>query len=179
MMFMKTIFAVDAISIRKKYSTLCAVALVAVLVCLMFAFGCGKKAMPTPQDSSEEFYWKNAVASYHNGCLNISAELTGNVSNLDGIVLQVQAMTSDNSCQGCPFLPEEEQTYEYRDIALPGNGNNIAMNFCPKTKAAAYQWRLIGRNVIRTMPYMTTNVELIVPEENQQNNDFMPFIMQD
>lgn len=149
-----------------------------MLTSAMLVVGCGKKAMPTPQDSREEFQWKSAVASYHAGCLNISAQLSGNVSNIDGILLQVQSMSSGDSCQGCPFLPQEEQTYGYNDVVLPGTGNNIAMNFCPATKAEAYQWRLIGRNVIRTFPYMTTNVQLVVPQENQGDIDFMPLILQ-
>lgn len=168
---------------EKQYNSKHKATIVAVIACAMLAssiiaVGCGKKAMPKPQDSREEFQWKSAVASYHAGCLNISAQLSGNVSNIDGILLQVQSMSSGDSCQGCPFLPQEEQIYEYNDVVLPGTGNNIAMNFCPATKAEAYQWRLIGRNVIRTLPYMTTNVELIVPQENQEDIDFIPLILQ-
>lgn len=151
----------------------------AILACALLAFGCGKKAMPTPQNESEMFQWKSAVASYHSGCLNISAELSGNVSNIDGILLQVQPLSSADSCLGCPFLAEEEQDYTYSDVVLPGTGNNIAMNFCPQTKAEAYQWRLIGRNVIRTFPYMTTKIDLVIPEKSQEDNGFIPFIIQE
>lgn len=169
-------FAIGKQSMKqKKYYVL---GTAAILTCTLLAFGCGKKDMPKPQNESEMFQWKSAVASFHAGCLNISAELSGNVGNIDGILLQVQPLPSDDSCLGCPFLPEEEQDYDYDDIVLPGTGNYIAMNFCPNTKAKAYQWRLIGRNVIRTFPYMSTSVELVVPEKSAADQGFTPFIIQ-
>lgn len=127
-------------------------------------FGCGKKGMPKPQDKTEAFAWESAVASYNNGCINISAELSGNVSNIDGIILQVEPMSSADSCVGCPFIAKEEQGYEYNSIVLSGSETSVAINFYPSVKAEAYRWRLIGRNIIGTFPYEMTSLQLLLPE---------------
>lgn len=138
-----------------------------LLVLLALVAGCGKKAMPVPQDSRELFAWKNSIGTSTGNCLDISAELKGNIRNIDGIILEVEPTGADGGCFDCPFLPTERREYRYEDIEVPGSENRIAINFCPQAKTPAYRWRLVGRNIYRTLPYEITPIHLLVPAEQK------------
>lgn len=146
----------------KNYSLLC------ILLALTILTGCGKKAMPQPKDSKEYFAWKNSVATSSGDCINISAELSGAIRNIDGILLEVEPVGANNTCYECPFLPTERQSYNYDNVVLDGKRYQIAMTFCPETKSPAYRWRLVGRNVFRTFPYAMTPVHLLVPAVTEE-----------
>ena len=104
-----------------------------ILCCLLLiAAGCGKKGDPVPQDKKNLFSWESADAA-----------LTG------------------NTCEGCPFPPRETQELTPQQAVPTDSGTRFAFTYCPQTKAAAYRWRLVARNVFMAFPYALTPVKTV------------------
>ena len=143
------------------------------LCCVLLAVpGCGKKGDPVPQDKKNMFAWENAEAAFTaNGCLAISALMTGAAQNVDGFSIELEPLeppagstlppelqTPQDTCEGCPFTPRETEELTPQE-AIPGEqGTRFRFTYCPTIKAAAYRWRLVAQNVFMSFPYALTPV---------------------
>ena len=147
-----------------------------ILCCLLLiAAGCGKKGDPVPQDKKNLFSWESADAALTgNGCLAIAALRTGAARNVDGFSIELEPraasadstlpkelQTPQDSCEGCPFTPRETQELTPQQAVPTDSGTRFAFTYCPQTKAAAYRWRLVARNVFMAFPYALTPVKTV------------------
>ena len=135
-----------------------------ILCCLLLiAAGCGKKGDPVPQDKKNLFSWESADAALTgNGCLAISALMKGAARNVDGFSIELEPLAASADST----LPKELQTRETQELtpqqAVPtDSGTRFAFTYCPQTKAAAYRWRLVARNVFMAFPYALTPVKTV------------------
>ncbi len=135
-----------------------------ILLALLSALGlgCGKKALPQPQDEREMFRWTGAKATAKSDCLSIDAQLVGNLRNVAGVVLELEAADTGEQCANCPFLPVERKEFAIDNLSAQGKSGRITLDYCPTVEAPAYRWRLVGRNVYRTFPYQLTQVQTVV-----------------
>ena len=151
--------------------------LVLVLCCLLLAAaGCGKKGAPVPQDSRNVFSWESADAVFtgNDGCLAISALMKGAARNVDGFTIELEPLspspdstlpkelqTQQDTCEGCPFTPRETQELTPLQAISDESTTKFSFTYCPKTKAAAYRWRLVARNVFMAFPYALTPIKTL------------------
>ena len=96
--------------------------IVACLICLGLVLpACGKKGAPIPQDQKNRFAWKTEDAQFiGNGCLAVTASMTGAVHNVDSFLLELEPLTPQtpicrrNSlsrptlARGAPSLPANQ-----------------------------------------------------------------------
>ena len=146
--------------------------LILALVCAGLIFsGCGKKGNPIPQDGKRQFAWQSAEASWGaNGCLNITARMTGATENVDDFRLELEA-EDESICRECPFTPGETADLTPQQAVPADNGTNYAFTYCPAAKAPSYRWRLVAANVFTSFPHALTPVAVleapVVPPQNR------------
>ena len=145
------------------------------VVCLMLLVACGKKGPPVPQDKKNLFSWIHSQAVFTpNGCLAIAAQLHGAAQNVDSFSIELEPIsaapdsslppelrTEQNTCEGCPFTPKESSEIEPLETVLLQSGARYTFNYCPRTKAGAFRWRLVARSVFRSAPYQLTDVQTL------------------
>lgn len=146
-------------------------------LCLMLisVVGCGKKGDPIPQDQKNIFTWDNATASLTaNGCLAVSALMRGAAQNVDSFTIELEPLsanadstlpaelqTAQDTCEGCPFTPREHAEITPQQAVQVEKGTRYAFTYCPTTKAAAYRWRLVARNVFMAFPFAITPIKTV------------------
>ncbi len=150
--------------------------LVACLMCLvLFGAACGKKGEPVPQDRKNMFAWKDEQAHFAaNGCLAVTATMTGATRNVEGFSLELEPFTPapaedlppelaaiPDSCVGCPFLPRETAKIRPQEIVDGKNSTRYTFTYCPRLAATSYRWRLVARNVFRSFPFALTPVKTV------------------
>ncbi|MEG2140382.1 MAG: hypothetical protein RRY20_06305 [Bilophila sp.] len=145
------------------------------LFLLLSVTGCGKKGDPMPQDQKNIFTWESANASLTaNGCLAIAALMRGASQNVDGFTIELEPLsarpdstlpaelqTAQDTCEGCPFTPREHAEITPQQAAQADKGTRYTFTYCPQTKAAAYRWRLVARNVFMSFPFALTPVKAV------------------
>lgn len=150
--------------------------LVACLLCLGLVLpACGKKGDPTPQDQKNRFAWKNEDARFTgNGCLVITALMTGAVHNVDSFLLELEPLSpqvdpdlppelaaASDTCEGCPFTPHETGELSPQNQVSGDSGTRYTFTYCPKVKAPAYRWRLVAKNVFTAFPFEMTRIRSV------------------
>lgn len=142
-------------------------AVVAPLFALALVFalaGCGKKDAPMPDYSRQVFSWRNVFATLSDdGCVSIAGSVSGAPQNLASMVLELEPL--DAACAGCPFVPQETHRVDSADAWESPDGETFRFAYCPSTRADAYRWRLVGRNVVPSLPVVPTPVRTVGPEE--------------
>lgn len=138
-----------------------------ILCCLLLiAAGCGKKGDPVPQDKKNLFSWESADAALTgNGCLAISALMKGAARNVDGFSIELEplAASADSTLpkeladaagylRRLPLHPARNAGTDAAQAVPTDSGTRFAFTYCPQTKAAAYRWRLVARNVFQGLP---------------------------
>ena len=134
----------------------CRLAAVLLLVLLVFVCACGKKGAPVPQEARYKFSWGETSATIVNDCLVISAQLEGAYDNAEGFLLETEP-TTDNICLDCPFRPT--LTHDIQPSAA--QEGLLTFQYCPETVADSYRWRLVARNIYRSLPNVLTPVGLV------------------
>lgn len=121
--------------------------------------GCGKKGKPAVPGENRQFSFTSLEAVMQNGCIQVHATVSGSWWNVAQIYMEVQPSNKNGYCNGCPFLPTEQALFDPAEIFQePGKGQ-IAFQFCPLTENAAdWRWRLIGKNIVRDLPYVLSPV---------------------
>lgn len=150
--------------------------MIPALCCLALSLpACGKKGDPVPQDAKNMFAWESADAAFTaNGCLAISARMSGAARNVDLFAIELEPLapapdsalpaelqTPQDTCEGCPFTPRETAELTPQEV-LPGDkGTRFHFTYCPEMKAAAYRWRLVAQNVFMSFPYALTPIKTL------------------
>ena len=127
---------------------------------------CGKKGPPVPQDHKSMVSWKKATASMNDeGCLYLDGELEGAFANVSRFVLELEPV-DDAMCVDCPFLPREIAV-----VTSPsGTSPTPSFQYCPRTRAEAYRWRLIAHNVYTAFPHALSAVGLVTKAGKTEKN---------
>lgn len=135
--------------------------LLLVLVGCFALSGCGLKGDPIPDSSSEAFGFEELSAEMTvDGVLTFQGQISGASRNLDYLILEIQPV-DDELCLGCPFLAQEQQRFDSRDIWADLFGKNFSFVFAPAYPAAAYRWRLVGRNVFAGISETVSEIQVV------------------
>ena len=134
--------------------------LIAGLCILSFAGGCGKKGMPQPKDSSQAFTFARVTTSSAGDCLTVQGKLQGTVKNVEAISLELEAIGADFNCPTCPFRPSERQDYSKAEAGLL-NEDTFSVQYCPRSGASSYRWRMIGKNVFQNLDYAVSPTRIV------------------
>ena len=150
--------------------------LIVCLLCLgLVLSSCGKKGNPTPQDYKNQFAWEHEDARFiGNGCLAITALMTGAVQNVDSFQLELEPLAPQvdpdlppelaavsDTCEGCPFTPHETSELVPYERVSGDSGTRYTFTYCPTVKASAYRWRLVARNVFTAFPFALTQIKSV------------------
>lgn len=137
-----------------------ALLLIAVAVCgSLLTAGCGKKGMPQPRATSETFKFANVTLTPAGDCFTVQGALEGNRTNVDELSLELEAVGPDFDCPTCPFRPSERQDFSKEEAGLFA-GDTFTMQYCPRSDAAQYRWRIIGKNVYQNLDYAVSPVRM-------------------
>lgn len=126
--------------------------------------GCGKKGAPSIPGENRQFSFSKLDATLVNECLHIQGTLSGSWWNLEQIYVEVQPSDILGNCDTCPFLPTEQAIYNASDIFVERGNGDISLQFCPMTSSPeikAWRWRVIGKNIVRDLPYVLTPVQTV------------------
>lgn len=135
--------------------------LVACLCLLAGIAGCGKKGKPAVPGENRQFSFTGLEAVMQNGCIQVHATISGSWWNAAQIYMEIQPLDKNGNCDGCPFLPTEQALFEPAEIFQePGKGQ-AAFQFCPAEVSSAWRWRLIGKNIVRDLPYVLSSVQTL------------------
>ena len=150
-----------------------------LILCLLAGFACGKKKWPRPPGDEDSFAWGLVSAKLADSCLIITAGLTGNRNNLESITLQLQAMSPDDACLGCPFFPTESHDMDIDRVALANSpkDSTLRLTFCPNkpfSQDIIYQFRLLGRNAQPSIPPALSRVYLINADKDEASLQQLP-----
>lgn len=98
-----------------------------VLCLASFALcACGRKTAPEPDVSALSFQLRSVfVERTEGGCLIARGSIGGATRNVASAVLELQPL--EESCEGCPFVPQERVRVEGENIwEAPGSGNILS-----------------------------------------------------
>ncbi len=123
--------------------------------------GCGKKAWPQPKNSSDTFHWIRASARPENGCIRVTAQLEGNLRNVDYVALELQTAGTAEDCPTCPFNPNERVEFMPAQIGLSSEQGALSTLYCPKRESSAYRWRLVGVNLHSSLEHALSSVRSV------------------
>ena len=137
-----------------------------VLLCMLLAgvSGCGKKGDPSIPGENRQFAFTRLDATLLNECIQIQGSLSGSWWNLEQIYVEVQPSDILGNCDNCPFLPTEQAAFTASDVFAEWGNGKISLQFCPMTSSSeitAWRWRLIGKNMVRDLPYVLTPVQIV------------------
>ena len=141
----------------------CAVhlAFLLVLVSCFAVLGCGRKGSPIPDSSREAFGFEELSAEITvDGILTFQGQISGASRNLDYLILEIQPV-DDELCLGCPFLAQEQQRFDAKDIWADLSGKNFSFVFAPAYPAGAYRWRLMGRNIFAGISETVSEIQVV------------------
>lgn len=133
-----------------------------VLFALLFSTlclaGCGKKVWPEAVIQEDTFAFSNVKGSLVNGQLTVTADITGNTSNVKRVFLE---LTNDADCPGCPF--KVAKRFEF----IPGT-SGITLNKGALTIVQGdlgdgpFMWRLYGDNAQQSIEGVASDA-LVAP----------------
>lgn len=102
-----------------------------LLVGVLALAGCGRKGAPIPDHSRDEFSFSSLSASAAaDGTVSFRGTVAGASQNLEYMVLEMQSVDGE-LCEGCPFLPQEQQRFDARDALESSTGNSFSFVFRP------------------------------------------------
>ena len=134
--------------------------------CLLLGtvLACGKKGDPLPQRIDQLFSWRNVfVTLTPEGGLSVAGSVSGAVRNVQSMKLEVEPL--DDACPTCPFIPLEIFPVSLNE-AWEGSGPSFSFTVFPVTKASAYRWRLVGQNVVPSLPEVLSPVRITSQDNN-------------
>lgn len=138
------------------------------VTCLVMA-GCGLKGDPIPDNAQDEFAFGELSAEMAmDGVLTFNGKMTGASQNLEYLVLEIQPVDGE-LCLGCPFLAQEQQRFDSRDIWSDPSGGSFSFVFTPVYPAETYRWRLLARNVYAGLPEIVSEVKVVSRDKVSPN----------
>lgn len=94
------------------------------------------------------------------GILTFHGHLTGASQNLEYLVLEIQPV-EEELCLGCPFLAQEQQRFDAREIVSDESGRTFSFVYSPLSPVTAYRWRLLARNVYAGVPDVLSEIQVV------------------
>ncbi|MFA9394328.1 MAG: hypothetical protein ACERJ1_06370 [Halodesulfovibrio sp.] len=128
------------------------VCMMAACVLIIAAAGCGFKSDPSPASSADVFKWKSIKTSVQSPCINITGNLSGNVSNVDEILVELQKAGDTADCPGCPFQSEEDFTFAPNELGLLSGGGKFDTTICPTQISTLYRLKVTAKSKYFGMP---------------------------
>ncbi len=132
----------------------------ALLALLTLAAGCGKKAWPEPAAPEDAFSFTRTSGAMGDGCLTVQSRLAGNWRNVSSLYLEL----SWDDCTECPFKPTTSREFvPGSDVCTIDSGGRLNITACGMDPTVRYRWRLVGRNVHRTLRDVQSEVMTTTP----------------
>ncbi|SIN78299.1 hypothetical protein [Halodesulfovibrio marinisediminis] len=131
------------------------VCMMAACVLLITAAGCGFKSDPKPASSADLFELKTIETSVQNPCINVSGDISGNIRNVDGLLIEVQKAGEQADCPGCPFKADEEFLFTPSELGLISNNGKFNTTICPTQISTLYRLKVTAKSKYFGMPDST------------------------
>jgi hypothetical protein len=130
------------------------------LLCVILAAssGCGLKKWPEAQPGEDAFALTDIAAVRREGCLFVSAVVSGRARNLERVILEVV----QDDCPGCPFIAGRRIDFNPTQAGLDPNGG-ISLAACGLDPSRPVRWRMTAQNSLASLPVVQTPVALAQP----------------
>ena len=128
------------------------VCLMAGCILLLTAAGCGFKSDPTPASSADLFELEDIKTSVKSPCINVSGKISGNVRNVDELLIEIQKAGDQADCPGCPFQGDEEFTFTPNELGLISSGGVFNTVICPTQISTLYRLKVTAKSRYFGMP---------------------------
>ncbi|MCT4534879.1 hypothetical protein [Halodesulfovibrio sp.] len=124
----------------------------AACVLVIAVAGCGFKSDPTPASSSDYFKWSSIETSVQPPCINVNGKLSGNMTNIDEILIELQKAGEEADCPGCPFQSDEEFIFSPGELGLISNSGQFKTSICPTQISSLYRMKVTAKSKYFGMP---------------------------
>lgn len=132
----------------------------ALLAVLTLACGCGKKAWPEPATPEDAFSFTGVSGEMSGNCLTVRSRLAGNWHNVSSLYIEL----SWDDCTDCPFKTMTSREFvPGSDVCTIDAEGRLTITACGMDPAVRYRWRLVGRNVHRTLRDVRSGVMATIP----------------
>ncbi len=131
---------------KTAYCVLCAFLTISLLAC-------GKKGLPIPQDSQQNFALEStSISMSEQGMISLLARLSGAYDNAERFILELEP-ESEETCTDCPFRPLER--VELVPAAKKANekGADYSFSYQVQSGAKKFRWRFIVQNRYKGYPH--------------------------
>lgn len=128
------------------------VCMMAACILMIAATGCGFKSDPSPASSDDVFKWKSIETSVQSPCINVAGDLSGNISNIDEILIELQKVDDGADCPGCPFQSDEEFVFAPNELGLLSNRGKFKATICPTQISTLYRMKVTAKSMYFGMP---------------------------
>ena len=150
-----------AITISGAFRSRMLLCFVALALCFFVLAACGKEGLPRPKKAQDAFSFSESRAIGENNCLVVSGTVSGAVSSLASITLELAGIDTYGDCVGCPFTAHEHTTLSPAEAQLTTDGGSFFFTYCPSSSSRMYRWRLVGNNVRPGIPAMSTTPQIV------------------
>ena len=126
--------------------------------------GCGKKELPVPRNTDQIFSWEEiTVTMSETGLLSVSGRVSGAYMNVKDVVFQLEPVIDD--CDSCPFVPVDFFPVDVNTMWDSPESRDFQFVVLPREGAVEYRWRLMGYNIVESMPEVRSTVQRVAPPE--------------
>ncbi|MEZ0575018.1 hypothetical protein [Halodesulfovibrio aestuarii] len=126
--------------------------MMAACILIITATGCGFKSDPSPTSSADLFEWDSIKTSVQSPCINIAGDLSGNVSNVEEVLFELQKAGDNADCPGCPFKADESFALTPRELGLLSNNGQFTTTICPTQISTLYRMKVTAKSRYFGMP---------------------------
>jgi len=126
--------------------------LMASCILLLTAAGCGFKSDPSPASSADLFELKDIAISVKSPCINVSGDISGNVRNVDELLIEIQKAGDQADCPGCPFKSDEEFSFTPNELGLISSSGTFNTTICPTQISTLYRLKVTAKSRFFGMP---------------------------
>lgn len=128
------------------------VCMMAACILVIAAAGCGFKSDPSPASSSDVSKWKSIKTSVQSPCIIVAGNLSGNVSDVDEILIELQKAGENADCPDCPFQSDEEFTFKPNELGMLSGGGKFETTICPTQISTLYRLKVTAKSKYFGMP---------------------------
>ncbi len=137
----------------------CAALLLSIALILT---ACGKTGLPRPPQETDAFSFSSTGLSAAGECLLVRGVVQGAIDMVDSILLELAPVDDAGNCPTCPFNAREWSEFRLDQLTLDPTSGAFSFTYCPTSPTNIYRWRLVGRNVHSSLPYVVTTPAIAV-----------------